>query len=61
MAIGANLLGETRMAIEKFDGKKNFSIWQVRLKDALGQQSIKNGVCGKNSKSEGVIDKVRKE
>ena len=44
MAIRDSSLGETRMAIEKFDGKKNFSMWQVRIEDALVQQGIEEAL-----------------
>ena len=40
MATGDSSFGETRMAIEKFDGKKNFSMLQVCMKDALVQQGM---------------------
>ena len=48
------------MAIENFDGKKNSSMWQVSMKDALVQQGIEDSLCGKDSKLEGMVDKVWK-
>ena len=48
------------MAIEKFDGKKNFNMWQVRMKDALVQQGIEDALCGEDDKPEGMTDKVWK-
>ena len=58
IATGDSSLREMRMAIDKFDGKKNFSMRQVHIKDTLVQQGIEDTLCDKDSKSEGMIDKV---
>ena len=50
--------GETRAAIEKFDGKKNFSLWQVRMRDVLVQQGTEEALNGKEDKPTGMTDKT---
>ena len=60
MVTGDSSLREKRMIIEKFDGRKNFSIWQVRMKDTLVQQGIEDALCGEDDKLEGMTYKMWK-
>ena len=60
MVIGDSSLGEMQMIIENFNGKKNFCMWQVRMKDALVQQGREDALCGENDNPKGMTNKMWK-
>lgn len=37
--------------VEKFEGRNNFSLWQIKVKDMLVQYSLHNVLKGKSKKS----------
>ena len=42
----------SQFKVERFDGKRSFTLWQRRLKDILVQQGSMRALKGKNSKPE---------
>lgn len=46
----------TKYEVEKFNGKKDFSLWQRRMKDLLIQQSLHKALLGKEKKPTTMTD-----
>ena len=49
---------KSRVTVERFDGKKNFSLWQMRMKDVLVQQNLEEALNDKEDRPKEMTDKA---
>ena len=49
-------MSSTKYDVEKFCDKRNFSLWQRRMKDLLIQQGVHKALLGKEKKPETMTD-----
>ncbi|XP_060973926.1 uncharacterized protein LOC133039124 [Cannabis sativa] len=55
-------MGNAKFAIEKFDGKNDFSLWRVKMRALLVQQGIQDAILGdEDQRQDKVLREVSKE
>ena len=56
MAVINKSMGNAQIAIEKFDGKKNFNLQKVHMKDILVKKGIIEAIDSKDNKPIGMTN-----